>query len=67
MAATLRQLAPVVGCAIVFSALLIIWIRFQPIAMPRGLQIALTTLAIAAFLAVIVLVVRVERQLTLSR
>ncbi len=57
----LRPLLPVVIVALAGTAVLVLWIRTEPLAMPRPLQLLLSLALLAAVAVVLVLVLRLER------
>ena len=58
----LRSLLPVVLLGLTCTAVLVIWIRAEPLAMPRALQLLVSIGLVAALAALVVVVLRVERE-----
>ena len=61
MAPALRALLPVVGGALLPTALLVLWIRLEPIDLSRVLQVLLSLLLVLAAGVLSAAVLRVER------
>ena len=62
MREVVRALLPGVAVALACMAVLDIWIRAQPLAMPRLLQLILSVSLVAAVTVLVVVVLRVERE-----
>ena len=63
MSRTLRPLVPVVATALLSMALLHVWIRARPLAMPPTTQVVLSAGLVLALAIVLALVQQVERDL----
>lgn len=61
MGDALRALRLSALVALLAAALLDLWIRSEPLAMPSGLQVALSVALVAAVIALLTLVLRAER------
>jgi len=64
MASVLRPLLPVIGAALLLTAVLVLWIRREPADLPRTVQVALSLLLVLAVGLLIAMVLRVEREIT---
>ena len=62
MSSELRSLVPSLAVAFVLAAILIPWIRFHPLAMPRAAQVTLSIALVIAVGGLIVLVRWATRQ-----
>ncbi len=63
MAPVLRRLLPVIGVALLLMALLVLWIRLEPVDLPRAVQAAVALLLVLAVGILIAAVLWVERDI----
>ena len=62
MREVLRPLLPAAAGAAVCATALVAWIRAEPLDLPRALQVALSVALVAAVAALLLVVLRAERE-----
>ena len=62
MTRTVRPLVPVVAAALLCTALLDVWLRARPLAMPTSTQVVLSLGVVVAVAGVLALARRAERR-----
>ena len=67
MREVLRPLLPAAAGAAVCAAVLVAWIRAEPLDLRRALQVALSLALVAAVAALLLLVLRAEREGNIAR